>query len=85
MAFTYRDMGRAFHEYIFCVFSVMARWIADAFHAVLCLYFCVMGKTYWVNIPHNCPVHKELGNFCFGSVQYIKHELQALICDVVEI
>ena len=36
-------------------------------------------------IPYDSPVHKELGNLCFESVQQIKCELQVLICDVVEI
>jgi len=39
----------------------------------------------YIYISHNSPVHKELGNLCFGSVQLIKRELQALICDAVEI
>ena len=38
-----------------------------------------------VYISHDSPVHKELGNLCFESVQFIKRELQALICDPVEI
>ena len=33
MAFTYRDMGRAFHEYIFRNGWMDCR---DTFHAVLC-------------------------------------------------
>ena len=37
LAFTYRDMGHAFHEYI------LRR--LDAFHAVLCLYCCVTDNT----------------------------------------
>ena len=36
------------------------------------------------HISHNSPVNKELGNLCFGSVLFIKCELQALICDAVE-
>jgi len=45
MAFTYRDMGRAFHEYILCIFHNGWMDCRDAFHAVLCLYCCVTDKT----------------------------------------
>jgi len=42
MAFTYRDMGRLFHDYI-----LRNGWMdcIDAFHAALCLYYCVTDKT----------------------------------------
>ena len=45
MAFTCRDMGRAFHEYILRILrnGWMDWW--DAFHAALCLYCCVTDKT----------------------------------------
>ena len=43
-------------------------------------------KFAWTYVyTHDSPVHKELGNLCFGSVQYIKHELKALICNAGEI
>jgi len=43
MAFTYRDMGHTFHEYIHRNGWMDCR---DAFHAALCLYCCVTDKTY---------------------------------------
>ena len=46
MAFTYRDMGRAFHEYILHIFHKGWMDFRDAFHAVLCLHCCVTDKTY---------------------------------------
>ena len=38
MAFTYRDMGHTFHEYILCIFH--NGWVdcRDAVHVVLCLH-----------------------------------------------
>ena len=42
MAFTYLDMGHAFHEYILRIFRNGCR---DAFHAVFCLYCCVTDRT----------------------------------------
>ena len=51
MAFTYQDMGGAFHEYIFHNGWMECR---DAFHAVLCFYCCVTDKkiaeyeAYWL-------------------------------------
>ena len=41
MAFTYRDVGRAFHEFIFSVFSVMAGWIAEMFFILFFTYITV--------------------------------------------
>ena len=41
MAFTYWDMGRAFHEYILRIFRNGWMDCRDAFHAVFCLYCCV--------------------------------------------
>ena len=41
----YRDMGRAFHEYILRIFRNGWMDRRDAFHAVLCLHCCVMDKT----------------------------------------
>ena len=45
MVFTYRDMGCAFHEYILRIFCNGWMDCRVAFHAVLCLYCCVMDKT----------------------------------------
>ena len=45
MAFTYQDMGRAFHEYILRIFRNGWMDCRDAFHAALCLYCCVTDKT----------------------------------------
>ena len=48
-----------------------------------CLYisYLFIGKK-----PYCCTsIHKELGNLSFGSVQYIKRELQMLIQDAVKI
>ena len=45
MAFTYQDMGRAFHEYILRIFSNGWMDCRDAFYAVLCLYCCVTDRT----------------------------------------
>ena len=44
MALRYRDMGRAFHEYILRILrnGWMDWW--DAFHAAVCLYCCVTDK-----------------------------------------
>ena len=44
MAFTYRDMGRMFHEYILHIFRNDWMDCRDAFHAVLCFYCCVMDR-----------------------------------------
>jgi len=44
-SFTYRDMGRAFHEYSLRIFRNGWMGCRDAFHAVLCLYRCVTDKT----------------------------------------
>ena len=41
MAFTYRDMGRMFHEYILNIFHNGWMDCRDAIHAVLYLYYCV--------------------------------------------
>jgi len=46
MAFTYRDMGCVFHEHILRIFHNGWMDCRDAFHAVLCLYCCIMDKTY---------------------------------------
>jgi len=48
MAFTHRDMVYTFHKYILCVFSDGLMDCRDAFHAVLCLYFCVTDRLYTV-------------------------------------
>ena len=47
-AFTYLDIGRAFHEYILHIY--LDDWMdgRDAFHAVLCLYCCVCTKHNWI-------------------------------------
>jgi len=46
MAFTYRDMGRAFHEYnILHVFRNGWMDYRDAFHGAFCLYCCVTDRT----------------------------------------
>ena len=45
MAFTYRDMWHAFHEYILCIFRNGWMDCRDAFHAADCLYCCVTDKT----------------------------------------
>ena len=45
MAFTYRDMGHAFCEYILRIFYNGWMDYTDAFHAVLCPYYCVTDKT----------------------------------------
>jgi len=45
MAFTYRDMGRTFHEYILRIFRNGWMDCRDAFRAALCLYCCVTDKT----------------------------------------
>ena len=42
MAFTYRGMGRAFHECILCILRNGWMDCRDAFYAVLCLHCCVM-------------------------------------------
>ena len=44
MAFTYRDIGHAFHDLILRIFC--NGWIGykDAFHAVLCLYGSVTDR-----------------------------------------
>ena len=54
MAFTYRDMGHVFHEYILRIFHNGWMNCRDAYHAALCLYYCVMDKNiaeyeaYWL-------------------------------------
>ena len=54
MAFTYGDMGGAFHKYILhTVFRNGWMDCRDAFHAVLCLYSCNVQnvpeyKAYWL-------------------------------------
>jgi len=53
MAFTYRDMGHVFHEYILCIFCNGWMDCRDAFHAVLCLYCCIRQniteyEAYWL-------------------------------------
>ena len=45
MAFTYRDMGGAFHEYLLRIFRNGWMDCRDAFHAALCLYCWVTDKT----------------------------------------
>ena len=40
MAFTYRDMGRVFHEYILRI-SVMAGWIAEMLFMLFFAYIAV--------------------------------------------
>ena len=45
MAFTYRDMGRTFHEYILCIFRNDWMDCRDNFNASLCLYCCAMDRT----------------------------------------
>ena len=45
MAFTYRDMGRAFHKSILHIFRNGWMDCRHAFHAALCLYCCVTDKT----------------------------------------
>jgi len=46
MAFTYRDMGRAFHKYILRIFCNGWMDYRDTFYAFLCLYCCVTDKTW---------------------------------------
>jgi len=45
MAFTYQDMGRAFHNYILRIFRHGWMDCRDTFYAILCIYCCVMDKT----------------------------------------
>jgi len=45
MAFTYRDMGHVFHEYILRIFHNGWMDCRDTFYAVLCLYCCVTDRT----------------------------------------
>ena len=40
MAFTYQDMGHAFHEYI-TVFSVMTGWITEILFKLFFVYIAV--------------------------------------------
>jgi len=47
MAFTYRDMGDIFHEYILRIFYNGWMDCRDAFHAVLSLY-CAEYEVYWL-------------------------------------
>jgi len=44
--FGFRGMGHAFHEHILRIFHSYNGWMdcRDAFHAVLCLYFCVTAR-----------------------------------------
>ena len=55
MAFTYRDMGRVFHKYVLRIFHNSWMDCRDAFHAALCLYYCITGKkipeyeAYWLS------------------------------------
>jgi len=51
MAFTYRDMRYVFHEYILCIFRNGWMDCRNAFHAVVCLYCCVMDRT---NLSMKC-------------------------------
>jgi len=44
MAFTYRDMVCAFHEYILHIFRKGWMDCRDTFYAVLCLYCCVTDR-----------------------------------------
>jgi len=44
MAFTYRDIGRASHEYILRIFCNGWMDCRDTFHAALCLYCCITDK-----------------------------------------
>ena len=47
MVFTYRDMGRMFHEHILHIFCNGWTDCKDAFHAALCLY-CTEYEVYWL-------------------------------------
>ena len=44
MAFTYQDMGRAFHNYILRILRNGWMDYRDTFYAVLCLYSCVTDR-----------------------------------------
>ena len=46
MAFSYRDIERAFHEHTLHIFCIGWMDCRDAFRAVHCLYCCVTDKTY---------------------------------------
>jgi len=54
MAFTYRDMGHTFHEYILHIFRNGWMDCRDAFHAVICVILLYNGqniaeyKAYWL-------------------------------------
>jgi len=45
MVFTYRDMGRMFHEYILHIFCNGWMDCRDTFYAVLCFYCCATDRT----------------------------------------
>ena len=79
MAFTYRNMGRTFHEYILRILRNGWMDCRDAFHAALCLYCCVTDKTY-LNMKRTglwASNNKSLGHafherilriFCYGGM-----------------
>ena len=50
MAFTYQDMGHAFHEYPYILRIFRNGWMdcTDTFNAVLCLYCCVTDKAWLI-------------------------------------
>ena len=82
MAFTYRDMGRAFHEYILCNGWMDCR---DAFHAALCLYCCVTDKkipeyeAYWLM---GFPII-NLWGACFTSVFSVFSVMAGWIAEIL--
>ena len=51
MAFTYRDMGHAFNEYILHIFRNGWMNCRDTFYAVLCLCCCITDRT-WLTTKH---------------------------------
>jgi len=61
MAFTYWDIGHAFHEHIVRIFCNGWMDCRDAFHAVLCLYYCVTDRTYEVHWLIGVPIINPWG------------------------
>ena len=68
MAFTYRDMGHAFHEHFLCIFRYGWMDCRDAFHAVFCLLILLCNgqniakyKPFWlIDVPiiYPCGLHQ---------------------------